>query len=296
MKIWLNREILEREKAKIDILSHTLHYGDGVFEGIRFYKTEDGPAVFRLGDHIKRLFYSAKALSIKIPFNNKEISTAILKIIKINNFEEGYIRPLIFYGDKLSLDPTNIPANLAIIALPFGKYLGEKPIKVKISSFIRLHPNSVIASAKVSGYYVNSILALTEAKKYGYEEAILLDYRGYVAEGSGENVFIVKNKKLYTPKPGSILLGITRKTVMEIAKDLNLKVIEKDITVSELKNADEVFFTGTAAEITPVGRIDNVLINSGKIGEITLLIKNIYSDLVRGKIKKYRKWLTYLND
>ncbi len=293
-KIWLNGRILDREKAKIDILTHTLHYGDGVFEGIRCYKTKNGPAIFRLKDHIKRLFNSAKHLYMKIPFKEKEIESAIIETIKANKLEECYIRPIAFYGSKIGLNPINLEVNLAIITIPFGSYLGEKPIKAKISKFIRLHPKSVISSAKVCGYYVNSILATLDAHKSGYDEAILLDYRGFVAEGSGENIFIVKNKIIYTPKLGSILPGITRDTIIKIAKDNKMKVIEKDISLKELKNADEVFFTGTAAEVVAIGQIDNKIINKGKEGEITKFLRETYKQIVRGEIDKYKNWLTYV--
>jgi branched-chain amino acid aminotransferase len=293
-KVWLNGKILSREKAKIDILTHTLHYGDGVFEGIRCYKTKDGPAIFRLKEHVERLFNSAKYFEMKIPYRKEEVEKAIIETIKANKLEECYIRPIVFYGSKIGLNPIGLDVNVAIITLPFDIYLGEKPIKAKISKFIRLHPKSVISSAKVCGYYVNSIFATLSAHKAGYDEAILLDYRGFVAEGSGENIFIVKNKIIYTPKLGSILPGITRDSIIKIAKDNKFKVIEKDISVKELKQADEAFFTGTAAEVVPIGQIDNKLINKGKEGEITKFLRETYKMVVRGEIEKYKNWLTYV--
>lgn len=292
--IWLNGKFIKWDDAKIHVLSHTLHYGSGVFEGIRLYKTVRGPAIFRLEDHLKRLFESAKALNIKIPFKINELKNKTIELVKINKIEEAYIRPIVFYGyGKMGLNPRGAEVNTMIALWPWGKYLKEK-VKVKISKFIRLHPSSVISTAKVCGYYVNSIFATLEAEKEGYDEAILLDYRGYVAEGPGENIFIVKNKKLYTPKPGSILLGITRDSVMKIAQSLGIKVEEKDISVNELLNADEAFFTGTAAEITPIFKINKTLINKGKVGPITSKIQEMYQKITRGELKEYFKWLTFV--
>lgn len=293
--IWLNGKFVRWKEAKVHLLSNALHYGSGVFEGIRFYETTKGPAVFRLKEHLERLFYSAEVIKIKIPFSKKDLLKAILDLIKINQLKEGYIRPIVFYGyGKMSLNPLGAEINVGIAAWPWSKYLKETA-KVKISKFIRLHPRSVISDAKVSGYYVNSILATLDAQLSGYDEAILLDYRGYIAEGAGENIFIVKDKVLLTPKLGSILPGITRKTVIEIAKDLKIKTKEKDIPVKELLNADEVFFTGTAAEITPVVQINNKLINKGKEGEITKRIREFFNEIKLGKVKKYLKWLTFVN-
>ncbi len=293
--IWLNGKFVRWKEAKVHLLSNALHYGSGVFEGIRCYETTKGPAVFRLKEHLERLFYSAEVIKIKIPFSKKDLLKAILDLIKINKLKEGYIRPIVFYGyGKMSLNPLGAEINVGIAAWPWSKYLKETA-KVKISKFIRLHPRSVISDAKVSGYYVNSILATLDAQLSGYDEAILLDYRGYIAEGAGENIFIVKDKVLLTPKLGSILPGITRKTVIEIAKDLKIKTKEKDISVKELLNADEVFFTGTAAEITPVVQINNKLINKGKEGEITKRIREFFNEIKLGKVKKYLKWLTFVN-
>jgi len=296
MKIWFNKKFVPWEKAKFHILTHTLHYGGGVFEGIRSYETIDGKgAVFRLKDHIERFFESAKSIHLKIPFSKKEIINGVLEIIKVNKLKDSYIRPIAFWGEgTISLYPRKNPVNVGIIAFPFGAYLGEKPIKVLISKYIRLHPRSVIPSAKVCGYYINSILATIEAHSKGYDEALLLDYRGFIAEGSGENIFIVKNKKFYTPKLGNILPGITRDSVIKIAKDNGIKVIEKDLTLKELFNADEAFFTGTAAEIVPIGQVNNKLINQGKEGEITRFIRETFRNIVRGKIGKYKNWLTYV--
>ncbi len=292
--IWLNGKFVKWQQAKIHVLSHALHYGSAVFEGIRLYNTIKGPAIFRLNEHIERLFNSAKVFSMRIPFSKKDIKNAIIKLVKINKINQGYIRPIVFYGyGKMGLNPEGAELNIAIAVWPWGKYLKEK-VKVIVSDFIRLHPQSVISTAKVSGYYVNSIFATMEAKKKKYDEAILLDFRGYVAEGPGENIFIVKKNTLYTPKPGSILLGITRDSVIKIAKDLGIKTFEKDISVKELLNADEAFFTGTAAEITPIFKIDKKLINKGKIGPITQKIKETFEKIVRAELKNYYKWLTFV--
>jgi branched-chain amino acid aminotransferase len=292
--IWFNGKFLRWQQAKIHILTHTLHYGSGVFEGIRCYKTQNGPAVFRLKEHIERLFNSAKFLEMKIPFSKKEIQKAILELIKLNKIEECYIRPIVFYGyGKMVLNPKEANIDCAVILWPWRKYLKDK-VKVKISKFIRLHPQSVVSSAKVCGYYVNSIFATFDAEKDKFDESILLDYRGFVAEGSAENIFIVKNKKLLTPKLGSILPGITRDSIIKIAKDLKIKVIEKDISMKELKNCDEAFFTGTAAEITPIYQINKKIINKGEIGEITKILQEKFYQIVHGGDKKYKNWLTYV--
>jgi len=296
-KIWFNGQIINWNQAKIHVLTHTLHYGGGVFEGIRSYRTIDNrTAVFRLDDHLKRLFKSANSIYLKIPYTLDEIKRGILELLKINKLKDAYIRPIVFWGEgKINLDPRQNLVNLAVIAFPFGAYLGEKPIKVLISKYIRLHPRSVISSAKVCGYYINSILATIEAHQKGYDEALLLDYRGNIAEGAGENIFIVKDKKLFTPKLGNILPGITRDTIIKIAKDNGIKVIEKDLTLKEVLNADEAFFTGTAAEVVAIGKINNKLIKNGKEGEITKFLRETYKKIVRGEIKKYTKWLSYIS-
>jgi branched-chain amino acid aminotransferase len=296
MKIWFNKKLVDWDKAKVHVLTHTLHYGGGVFEGIRSYETVNKkPAVFRLKEHIERLFNSAESIYLKIPFSKKEITDGVLKVIKVNKLKDAYIRPIAFWGEgKINLDPRKNPVNVSIIAFPFGAYLGEKPVKVLVSKYIRLHPKSVISSSKVCGYYINSILATIEAHDKGYDEALLLDYRGFIAEGSGENIFIVKNKILYTPKLGNILPGITRDSVIKIAKDHHFKCIEKDLTLNELLNADEAFFTGTAAEIVPIGQVNNKLINKGREGEITRFLRETFKKIVRGEDKRYRNWLTYV--
>jgi branched-chain amino acid aminotransferase len=293
-KIWFNGKFVDWQKAKVHLLTHSLHYGSSVFEGIRCYQTEKGLAVFRLPEHLERFFYSAKSISMEIPFSKKEIKEAILKIIKINRLKECYIRPIAWFTEGMGLHTKGIPVQVAIAVWPWKAYLGEKPLKVKISKFIRIHPKSTIPDAKISGNYINSILASQEAKKAGFDEALLLDYQGYLAEGPGENIFIAKDNQLFTPERGSILPGITRDSIIKIARDSGIKVIEKKITPKELKLADEAFFVGTAVEVCLIKKVDNILINKGKIGKITKKIREIYQKIIRGKEKKYLKWLTFV--
>lgn len=296
-KIWFDGEFLDWDKAKIHILAHTLHYGGGVFEGIRAYETKKGPAVFRLKDHIKRLFYSARVLEMDIPFSETDIEKAILELIKINQVKESYIRPIVIFGyGKMGLNPKGAPVNTAIALWPWQAYLGEKPIKVKVSKYIRIHPKSTVADAKICGHYVNSILASQEAQKAGFDEALFLDFEGFVAEGPGENLFIVENEKLFTPLNGSILPGITRDTVFKIAQDLDIETKEEKLSLDRVKSADEAFFAGTAVEICSIGQIDNVLINNREAGEITKKIKDVYQRIIHGKEKKYFNWLSRVDD
>lgn len=291
-KIWLNGKLVDWKDAKIHVLSHALHYGSGVFEGIRVYKTDKGSAIFRLKEHVKRLFDSASVFGMKLNYSKEEIEEAIKETVRSNNLEEGYIRPIIFYGyGKMGLNPHGAEIDTAIAVWPWGAYIGESA-KVMTSSFVRIHPNSLKADAKVTGHYVNSILASLEAKEKGFDEALLLDYEGRVAEGSGENIFLVKNKKIKTPALKSqILPGITRDSMIKIAKDFGYEVIEEDATLEELKEADELFFTGTAAEVTPIIQLDDKCF---KIGKITLKLREKYLDTVRGKDKKYENWLSYV--
>lgn len=295
-KIWMDGKFVDWRNATIHILTHSLHYGGGVFEGIRAYDAKNGIAVFRLQDHIKRLFYSASCLEIEIPFSEEEIENAVLETIKVNDLKECYIRPIVFLGyGKMGLNPKGSPVNVAIAAWPWEAYLGGKEtISAKISKFIRIHPASTVADAKICGHYSNSILASIEAKNAGCEEAIFLDFEGNIAEGPGENIFIVKNGRIFTPSTGSILPGITRDTVFKIISDLGLSAEEKKITPDEIKKADEAFFTGTAVEICPVGKIDDAEINSGKAGEITKKIKDSFLRIIHGEEEKYLNWLTFV--
>lgn len=292
--IWLNGKFIPFEKGNVHLLTHSLHYGSSVFEGIRFYKTQKTSAIFRLNEHLDRLFFSAKTMGMNIAYSKNQLANAIIELIKKNKLPSGYIRPIIFYGSKMGLNPIGADLNVAIACWPWGKYLEKEVIKVKISSYLRLHPKTSVMGAKISGHYFNSILATLEAKKAGFDEALLLDYKGNIAEGPGENIFFVKNKILYTPSLGSILPGITRQTIMYLAKDLGYKIKEKNIKPKDLKKFDEAFFTGTAAEITAIGQIDKIKIGNGKEGAITKILKKIFYKTIQGEIKKYEKWLTYI--
>lgn len=291
--VWMNGEFIKGEKATVPLLTHSLHYGSAVFEGIRFYETKNGPAIFRLEDHIKRLFYSAKVMGMNIPYSQKELCGAVLALVAKNNLTSGYIRPIIFYGSKMGLDPTGADVNVAIACWPWGKYLAKEVIKVKISKYIRIHPESSDMGAKISGHYANSILSTLEAKKAKYDEALLLDYKGNIAEGPGENIFVVKGNIVCLPSTSAILSGITRNTVMTLARELGYEVIEKDIKPRDIKKYDEAFFTGTAAEITAIGNIDGEIVGTGKEGYVTKNIRETYQSLVRGEYPRHKNWLSY---
>ncbi len=298
-KIWMDGKLVNWQDANVHILTHTLHYGLGVFEGIRCYKTDRGPAVFRLDEHLKRLFDSSHIVRIKIPYAVNDLIEAAKELIRINKMDECYIRPMIYLGyGVMGLNPINSPVNAAIIVWKWGKYLGEEGINngisVKISSFTRHHVNSSMARAKVCGHYVNSILAKREALEDGYDEAILLDNQGYVSEGSGENIFMVRNGIIKTPPPTSILIGITRDTVLTIARDEGYCVKEEPFTRDDMYIADEVFMCGTAAEITPIRAIDHRTVGEGKPGLITKNLQAKFFDIVHGRNKKYENWLSYV--
>lgn len=271
-----------------------MHYGSAVFEGIRFYKTDKGPAVFRLKEHTARLLKSAKVFNMKIPFTQQQLEEATLETIRKNKIGAGYIRPIAFFGyGKMGLNPEGAPVDVAIAVWPWGSYLGEEAVKVKVSKYMRIHPKSLISDAKVSGHYVNSILASLEAKESGYQECLLLDYTGNIAEGPGENFFMIKKGKLYTPPLGNILPGITRDSIIKIARDLGHDSEEKVISVKDAKSADECFYTGTAAEVTGIKQIDETVIGNGSIGPITRKLKTAFLDVVQGRNKKYGSWLSY---
>ena len=298
--IWMNGELVPWDEAKVHVLTHTLHYGLGVFEGIRCYKCVDGRSgIFRLREHIDRLFQSALIAQIEIPFSKEEIEEACKEIVRVNGLDEAYIRPLVFIGEGvMGVHPHDNPIRVAIIAWKWGAYLGEEALKngtrAKTSSFIRHHPNAMMTKAKICGNYVNSVLAKREVTRLGYDEAILLDPEGYVAEASGENIFLVKNGIIKTTPPTTILPGITRDTVIKLAKDRGYTVIEERFTRDELYIADEVFLTGTAAEITPVREIDDRPIGNGKPGKITKELQELYFNTVRGKLPQYSHWITYI--
>lgn len=296
-KIWMDGRFVDWKEANIHVLTHTLHYGLGVFEGLRCYKGEKGSAVFRLKEHVKRLFDSALIVQIKIPYSPKEIEEAIIGTVKANRLLECYIRPIVFigYGD-MGLYVQKNPIQIAIAAWPWGTYLGDDGIKngirTKISSFSRHHVNISMTRAKVTGYYANSLLAKREAKEAGYDEAILLDTDGYVAEGPGENIFIVRNGTLKTTPLTSILEGITRNSVIQLAQETGIPAAQERFTRDEIYIADEAFFTGTAAEITPIREVDGRVIGAGKPGKITQQLQKSFFEIVAGKDPAHRSWLT----
>ena len=296
-KIWMDGKLVEWSDAKIHVLTHTLHYGTGVFEGVRAYETSDGPAIFRLEDHTNRLFESAKLIGMKIPYDAKELNDAQSQVVKINNLKNAYIRPMCFYGSEgMGLRADNLKVHAIVAAWDWGSYLGDDKIlngiKVKVTDFPKRSEKSMLHKAKASGNYLYSMLALKDALNSGFDEALILDTDDNVNEGSGENFFMISNNIIHTPKDATVLNGITRQTVMKIARDFNYSVEETNISVDDVKSSDEAFFTGTAAEVTPIIQVDNVKINDGKPGEITKRIQKIYFDLIRGKVDEYSSWLT----
>jgi branched-chain amino acid aminotransferase len=298
-KIWMDGKLVAWDDAKVHVLTHTLHYGLGVFEGIRCYETPKGPAVFRLDEHVERLLKSAYIFQMEIPYSHEEICEAIRATVKENNLKECYIRPIAFIGTgAMGLYAKGNPVHLVIAAWSWGAYLGEEGIKngirVKTSSFIRGHVNSSMTMAKVCGYYVNSQLAKNEAVSCGFDEALLLDTEGYVSEGSGENIFIERGGVLKTTPLTSILEGITRSSVMSIARDQGISVIEERFTRDEVYISNEAFFTGTAAEITPIRELDGRAIGEGRPGPITKKVQEIFFDTVKGKNGDYGSWLSHI--
>lgn len=295
--IWFDGKLVPWREANVHVLTHSLHYGMAVFEGVRAYKTEQGTAIFRLPEHTKRLFNSAKIFQMGLPFDEKTISDAQLEVVRANKLSSCYLRPIAWIGsEKLGISARGNTVHMAIAAWEWGAYLGEdglnKGIRVKTSSYTRHHVNVSLVRAKASGYYINSILANQEVTAHGYDEALLLDTDGYVSEGSGENVFIVRNGILFTPDLASCLDGITRDAIITIAKDLGIEVREKRITRDEMYCADEAFFTGTAAEVTPIRELDDRTIGSGSRGPVTEKIQNVFFDTIAGKNDRYRHWLT----
>ena len=298
--IWYDGQLVDWRNATTHVLTHTLHYGMGVFEGVRAYETPKGPAIFRLQDHTDRLFRSAKILGMDLPFSKEQINQAHIDVVRANQLKSCYFRPMAFYGSgKLGIAPKKDDVQVIVAAWPWGAYLGEEGleqgIRVKTSSFTRHHVNITMCKAKANGNYMNSILANNEATADGYDEALLLDVDGFVAEGSGENIFIVRKGKLYTPDLTSALEGITRDTVEQLAQEMGLQIIEKRITRDEVYTADEAFFTGTAAEVTPIRELDRRSIGEGKRGPITTEIQKRYFDCVKGLDAGKQHWLTYLD-
>jgi branched-chain amino acid aminotransferase len=295
--IWFDGRMVDWRDAKIHVLTHSLHYGRGVFEGVRAYKTVSGTAIFRLAEHTRRLFNSAKIFQMNLPFDYETVLAAQKEVVRANKLESCYLRPIAWVGsEKLGVSARGNTIHMAIAAWPWGAYLGEeglsKGIRVKTSSFTRHHVNVSLVRAKASGYYINSILANQEVTANGYDEALLLDTEGYVSEGAGENVFIVRNGRLYTPDLASCLDGITRDSVLTMARDLGYEVTEKRITRDEMYCADEAFFTGTAAEITPIRELDDRQIGEGRRGPVTERLQALFFDVVAGKAEQYRRWMT----
>lgn len=297
--IWYDGKMVPWRDANTHVLTHTLHYGMGVFEGVRAYQTENGAAIFRLQEHTKRLLHSAHIFMMKVPYTQEALEQAQCDVVKQNKLESAYIRPIIFYGaEEMGLSAKALSVHVAIAAWPWGTYLGpeslENGIRAKTSSFARHHVNINMCRAKSVATYANSILAHQEVANDGYDEALLLDVDGYVAEGPGENLFIVKDNKLYTPDLTSCLEGITRATILDIAEEMGFPVIEKRITRDEVYCADEAFFTGTAAEVTPIRELDNRTIGDGKRGPITTQVQAMFFFYVSGKAEHRKDWLTYV--
>jgi branched-chain amino acid aminotransferase len=299
--IWMNGEFVAWEDAKVHVLTHGLHYGTGVFEGVRCYDTELGPAVFRNCEHVERLFRSAALYYMDIPFTVEQLRSATLELVARNGLRECYIRPIVYRGyGTMGLNPLEASVDVTIACWEWGKYLGEEGsnngVRAKVSSWRRIGPDSLIPHAKASGQYLNSVLAKVEAVKAEYDEAILLDDHGYVCEGTGENVYVVRDGVIATPgQSNSILDGITRRSIMQIASDLGYTVVERDIARAEMYLADEVFMSGTAAEIVPVREVDDHAVGTGKPGEITRVIQAAFDDAIHGRTERYREWLDVVN-
>jgi branched-chain amino acid aminotransferase len=294
--IWFDGKMVDWRDARIHVLTHSLHYGMAVFEGVRAYKTDEGTAIFRLNEHTKRLFNSAKIFQMKLPYSFDALLQAQKDVVRMNALESCYLRPIAWVGsEKLGVSARGNTIHVAVAAWPWGAYLGEEAIangiRVKTSSFTRHHVNVSLVRAKASGYYINSILANQEVCAHGYDEALLLDTEGYVSEGSGENVFLVRNGVIYTPDVASCLDGITRDSVITLARDAGIEVSEKRITRDEMYCADEAFFTGTAAEITPIRELDDRTIGEGRRGPITERLQGMFFDVVAGRNPRYREWL-----
>jgi branched-chain amino acid aminotransferase len=295
--IWMNGEFVPWDEAKVHVLTHGLHYGTGVFEGVRCYDTEIGPAVFRHQDHVDRLFRSADLYYMPIPYEREQLRQATLELIARNGMRECYIRPIVFRGyGTMGLFPLDATVDVAIAVWEWGAYLGEEGkrngIRAKVSSWRRIGPDSLIPQAKASGQYLNSILAKIESHKAGYDEAILLDENDYVCEGSGENIYVVRDGAIFTPPlSASILDGINRRSVVQIARDLGFEVVERNLARAELYLADEVFLTGTAAELTPVREVDDHAVGNGRPGEVTRAVQQAFEDALHGRSERYREWL-----
>ncbi len=297
--IWLDGEMVPWREAKVHVLTHTLHYGLGVFEGVRAYKTEKGPAIFKLEEHTRRLFESAHIMGMKMPYDEATLNQAQIDVVKENGLDSAYLRPLCFYGSEgMGIRADALGTHVMIAAWEWGAYLGEDNLKngirIRVSSYTRHQVNSMMCKAKATGNYINSMLALQEAVNDGYDEALILDASGYVMEGSGENFFLVKDGVIYTPDLTSALNGITRKTMFTFTQELGIPIVERRITRDEVYIADEAFFTGTAAEVTPIREVDNRTIGSGTRGPITEKLQTLYFDQVHGRRTDHPEWLTYV--
>jgi branched-chain amino acid aminotransferase len=295
--IWYDGRLVPWRDATTHVLTHSLHYGLAVFEGVRAYRTPEGPAIFRLQEHTERLFNSAKIFMMEVPYTREQLNEAQREVVRANRLESGYLRPLAFYGsEKMGVSPKGAKVHVSIAAWPWGAYLGEeglaKGIRVKTSSYQRHHINVSMVRSKTAGHYVNSILANMEAVNHGYDEALLLDTQGFVAEGAGENLFIVRDGRIFEPNMVSGLIGITRRTVIELAADLGYTVTQMPMTRDDVYLADEAFFTGTAAEVTPIREVDGRVIGQGSRGPITEKIQSLFFDVVNGRNAKYKHWLT----
>jgi branched-chain amino acid aminotransferase len=299
-KIWMDGELVDWDEARIHILTHTLHYGSGVFEGIRAYATRQGPAVFRLTDHISRLFNSARIFLIDIPYSPAQIVDAVKETVRVNGLDECYIRPLVYLGyGEMGLNPLPCPVNVAIAVWPWGTYLGDEGIKkgvrMKISSWQRHDPNAMPPAAKGTGMYINSSMAKVEALKAGYDEAILLSPQGYVSECTGENIFVARGGRIFTPPVSAgALEGITQASVMTIARDLGYEVEVENILRSDLYTADEAFLSGTAAEVVPIRSVDDRVVGSGEPGPMTRKIQEVFFAAVKGEVERYKDWLEHV--
>lgn len=295
--IWLDGKLKPEHEATVSVMSHALHYGTAAFEGIRFYETQRGPAIFKLPEHLSRLSYSAGVLGMNVPYSEKELREAIIETVKKNGHKAGYIRPILFYGkSNLGVPTEGITVQTAIIVLPWGKYLPQDGIVLKTTSIRRFNNTAFDPNAKIGGVYVNSVLAHTQAHAAGADEALLLTDKDTIAEGSGENFFMVKDKVLLTPPLGNILPGITRDTIFTLAKERGLTIKEKELKLEDAYNADECFFTGTAAEVTPIRAIDDKTIGKDTPGPVTKQLGELYLRVVKGGEPRYQAWLTFIKD
>jgi len=299
-KIWFDGQLIPYDEAKIHVLSHCIHYGSGVFEGIKCYNTTKGPAIFRLREHLERLHYSANSFKMNIPFSVETLFNGIMELIKANNIKDCYLRPIAFYGyDTLGVHPKKCPVQVAIATLDWGAYISKEALakgaKVTISPWKKFQFNAFPKSIKATGQYLNSLLAVQDAKSKGYDEALLLNYDNTVAEGSGQNIFIIKDNIFHTNDFNSnILMGITRQTLLQLIEDMNMEYKVAPISQDELLDADEIFYCGSASEVTPIRSIDNHIVGNGKAGLLTLKLQNLYYDVVRGKHEQYYDWLSFV--